>query len=550
MPSEARIRGGAGDPDPAHPSRPAGSGLAHAWGALDRDRRLAAIAAIALFVTMFLPWYQQNAVVTAAKNQPLVSRNLNAFGVFSFVEAAVLLVAVAVLVLLYMRADGRRFQLPGGDGAVVLAAGLWSALLLILRLFDKPGITQHGVAANVGIQWGIFFALAAAGLLAYAGSRMRAGQRPEPPLLRRDAAALVQSRSAAPSIHRRARPTRAGADGRRAPQNTGPGEAARALPSCPRGGAALLRGSHRPTIAMTMPPASPPAPTSAAEVAEGLTAVGYLPAESTALVAYLATRLGKPVLVEGPAGVGKTELAKALAHYLGRELVRLQCYEGLDEAKALYEWNYRKQLLRIQAQGGDAGWSEVQEDIFGEEFLLARPLMTAIASEEPVVLLIDEIDKTDQEFEAMLLEVLSDFQISIPELGRVESRTHPVVLLTSNNSRELTEALKRRCLYLWLDYPCLEHELAIVRLHTPELSETVARRLVEVVGMVRELDLKKPPSIAESIDWARALLLLGAQDIDSATFMETMSVIVKHRTDMDVVAERVGLKLGATADAA
>ena len=186
MPSEARIRGGAGDPDPAHQSRPAGSGIGHAWGALDRDRRLAAIAAIALFVTMFLPWYQQNAVVTAAKSQPLVSRNLNAFQVFSFVEAAVLLVAVAVLALLYMRAEGREFRLPGGDGAVVLAAGLWSALLLILRLFDKPGITQHGVAANVGIQWGIFFALAAAGLLALAGSRMRAGQRPEPPLLRRD----------------------------------------------------------------------------------------------------------------------------------------------------------------------------------------------------------------------------------------------------------------------------------------------------------------------------------------------------------------------------
>jgi MoxR-like ATPase len=297
-------------------------------------------------------------------------------------------------------------------------------------------------------------------------------------------------------------------------------------------------------------PPAPPAPASVAEVTEGLRAAGYLPGESTALVSYLATRLGKPVLVEGPAGVGKTELAKALARYLGRKLVRLQCYEGLDEAKALYEWNYRKQLLRIQAQGGEAGWGEVQEDIFGEDFLLARPLMTAIASEEPVVLLIDEIDKTDQEFEAMLLEVLSDFQISIPELGRVESRTHPVVLLTSNNSRELTEALKRRCLYLWLDYPCLEHELAIVRLHTPELEETMARRLVEVVGMVRELDLKKPPSIAESIDWARALLLLGAQDIDSDTFLETMSVIVKHRTDMDVVAERVGLKLGATADAA
>ncbi len=294
----------------------------------------------------------------------------------------------------------------------------------------------------------------------------------------------------------------------------------------------------------TTPPDSPDAPTSADEVAEGLRRVGYLPGDSTALVAYLAVRLGKPVLVEGPAGVGKTELAKALARYLGRELVRLQCYEGLDEAKALYEWNYRKQLLRIQAQGGDAGWEEVQEDIFGEEFLLARPLMSAIASEQPVVLLIDEIDKTDQEFEAMLLEVLSDFQISIPELGRVESRTHPVVLLTSNNSRELTEALKRRCLYLWLDYPELEHELEIVRLHTPELAETIARRLVEVVGMVRELDLKKPPSIAESIDWARALLLLGAKDIDSATFLETMSVIVKHRSDMDVVAERVGLKLG------
>jgi MoxR-like ATPase len=291
-----------------------------------------------------------------------------------------------------------------------------------------------------------------------------------------------------------------------------------------------------------------PAPTSVAEVAEGLRAVGYLPGESTALVSYLATRLGKPVLVEGPAGVGKTELAKSLASYLGRELVRLQCYEGLDEAKALYEWNYRKQLLRIQAEASDTGWDAVQEDIFGEEFLLARPLMTAIASEQPVVLLIDEIDKTDQEFEAMLLEVLSDFQISIPELGLVRSRTHPIVLLTSNNSRELTEALKRRCLYLWLDYPELEHELEIVRLHAPDLSATVARKLVEVIGMVRALDLKKPPSIAESIDWARALLLLGVEDIDQTTFTETMSVIVKHRTDMDVVAERVGLKLNAPAD--
>ena len=289
-----------------------------------------------------------------------------------------------------------------------------------------------------------------------------------------------------------------------------------------------------------MPPTEP---SSIEDVREGLQGAGYLAGESAALVAYLATRLGKPVLVEGPAGVGKTELAKALSRYLDRPLVRLQCYEGLDEAKALYEWNYRKQLLRIQAEAQDTGWSEVQDDIFGEEFLLTRPLLQAISSEEPVVLLIDEIDKTDQEFEAMLLEILSDFQVSIPEMGVVEARTRPVVLLTSNNTRELTEALKRRCLYLWLDYPDVEHELEIVRLHAPELDATVARKLVEVIGMVRDLDLKKPPSIAESIDWARALLLLGATDIDDAVFRDTMSVIVKHRTDLDLVAERVGVKL-------
>jgi MoxR-like ATPase len=290
-------------------------------------------------------------------------------------------------------------------------------------------------------------------------------------------------------------------------------------------------------------------PDSVSDVADGLRAVGYLPGESTALVSYLAAKLGKPVLVEGPAGVGKTELAKALSRYLDRRLVRLQCYEGLDEAKALYEWNYRKQLLRIQAEAADTGWSNVQDDIFSEEFLLPRPLMTAIATEEPVVLLIDEIDKTDQEFEAMLLELLSDFQISIPELGLIEARTQPVVLLTSNNTRELTEALKRRCLYLWLDYPALEHELQIVKLHSPELPETVARKLVEIIHMVRDLDLKKPPSIAESIDWARALLLLGADDIDADLFKETMSIIVKHRTDLDTVAERVGVQLGGLAGA-
>ena len=279
-----------------------------------------------------------------------------------------------------------------------------------------------------------------------------------------------------------------------------------------------------------------------AEVKEALARVGYLADEPAALVSFLAQELGKPVLVEGPAGVGKTELAKALSRATGRELVRLQCYEGLDEAKAMYEWNYRKQLLRIQA-GGEGGWDDVQEDIFSTEFLLTRPLMQAISSPEPVVLLIDEIDKTDQEFEAMLLELLSDFQITIPELGQVSATTMPIVVLTSNDSRELTEALKRRCLYLWLDYPGVEREMEIVRLHAPELPETLARRLVEVIEMVRALDLKKPPSIAESIDWARTLLLMGAEDIDRETFNQSMSIIVKHRTDIDLVAERVGMKL-------
>jgi MoxR-like ATPase len=302
-------------------------------------------------------------------------------------------------------------------------------------------------------------------------------------------------------------------------------------------------------------------PASVGEVAEALGRASYLADEPAALVSFLAQRLGKPILVEGPAGVGKTELAKALARATGRELVRLQCYEGLDEAKALYEWNYRKQLLRIQATaavgepstnpGGDVPASEAEDaaggvfdDIFSEEFLLPRPLMTAIASPEPVVLLIDEVDKTDQEFEAMLLELLSDFQLTIPELGQISARTMPIVVLTSNNTRELTEALKRRCLYLWLDYPELEREMEIVRLHAPELDEKLARRLVEVVHMIRQLDLKKPPSISESIDWARTLLLMGADDIDRDTFERSISILVKHRTDIDIVSERVGVKLG------
>jgi MoxR-like ATPase len=282
---------------------------------------------------------------------------------------------------------------------------------------------------------------------------------------------------------------------------------------------------------------------SVAEVKEALAAAGYLADEPAALVSFLAQRLGKPILVEGPAGVGKTELAKALSRATGRELVRLQCYEGLDEAKAMYEWNYRKQLLRIQAGGANGGWNDVQDDIFAADFLLERPLMQAIASPEPVVLLIDEIDKTDQEFEAMLLELLSDFQITIPELGQVSATTQPIVVLTSNDSRELTEALKRRCLYLWLDYPGIEREIEIVHLHAPDLPATLTRRLVEVIDMVRALDLKKPPSIAESIDWARTLLLMGAEDIDRETFEQSMSIIVKHRTDIDLVAERVGMKL-------
>jgi MoxR-like ATPase len=291
-------------------------------------------------------------------------------------------------------------------------------------------------------------------------------------------------------------------------------------------------------------------PQSVAHVREGLGQVGYLADEAAALVSFLAQRLGKPVLVEGPAGVGKTELAKALSRATGRRLVRLQCYEGLDEAKALYEWNYRKQLLRIQAEASgeaeptEGAWERTRADIFSEEFLFKRPLLEAISADDPLVLLIDEIDKTDQEFEALLLEVLSDFQVSIPELGVIEARTRPIVVLTSNNSRELTEALKRRCLYLWLDYPSVERELEIVRLHTPELDESLARRLVEIVHLIRQLDLKKPPSIAESIDWARTLLLIGSDDIDRTTFEQSMSILVKHRSDIDLVAERVAVKLG------
>ena len=271
-------------------------------------------------------------------------------------------------------------------------------------------------------------------------------------------------------------------------------------------------------------------------VGSGLRAAGYLPDERICSVVYLGDRLGKPVLVEGPAGTGKTELAKSVAAMTGMRLIRLQCYEGLDEAKALYEWNYSKQLLRIQAErvGRDrADWSELQADIFGEEFLLPRPLLTAIRAAEPVVLLIDEVDRLDIETEALLLEVLSDYQVSIPELGTVTSTQTPLVFLTSNNSRELSEALKRRCLYLYIDYPAPEREREIVLSRVPDLGEALAGQVAGVVRSLRRLELKKRPSVSETIDWARTLFLLGAEEISTDLVIGTLHVLLKHQTDIE-----------------
>jgi MoxR-like ATPase len=294
---------------------------------------------------------------------------------------------------------------------------------------------------------------------------------------------------------------------------------------------------------MPRPPTQFPQFSSVADVSKRLADAGYLPDEQIATTVFLADRLGKPLLVEGPAGTGKTELAKALATASSAELIRLQCYEGLDEARALYEWNYKKKLLRIQAaQGTDgADWDTVHDDIFGEEFLLSRPLLTAIRRTEPTVLLIDETDKADVEVEGLLLEVLSDFQVTIPELGTVAATRRPMVVLTSNATRELSEALKRRCLFLALDYPSAEREREIVLSRVPDLAPGLAEQLVRTIRALRALELKKSPSISETLDWAQTLLELGLDTLDESAMRSTLGVVLKHASDQQRAAAELRL---------
>ncbi|MEE1570599.1 MAG: MoxR family ATPase, partial [Acidimicrobiales bacterium] len=250
-------------------------------------------------------------------------------------------------------------------------------------------------------------------------------------------------------------------------------------------------------------------------------------------IVYLADRLGKPILVEGPAGTGKTQLAQSVAEITDARLIRLQCYEGLDESKALYEWNYKKQLLRIQASGDDSGWSEIEDDIFSEEFLLTRPLLEAIRAEDRVLLLVDEVDRLEVETEALLLEILSEYQVSIPELGTVAATQVPLVFLTSNATRELSEALKRRCLYLYIDYPDLEREREIVLAKVPGVDANLADQVARIVRSIRQLDLKKSPSVSETLDWARTLVLLGINKVDAQSATDTVNILLKYRTDID-----------------
>ncbi len=283
---------------------------------------------------------------------------------------------------------------------------------------------------------------------------------------------------------------------------------------------------------------------SPADVRTRLSGVDYLSDDAIAGVVYLADRLGKPILVEGPAGTGKTQLAKSVAEIIGARLIRLQCYEGLDESKALYEWNYKKQLLRIQAtktEGDTADWNQIEEDIFSDDFLLTRPLLEAIRADDPVVLLIDEVDRVEVETEALLLEILSDYQVSIPELGTIEAKQIPLVFLTSNNTRELSEALKRRCLFLHVDYPTMEREKEIVLTKVPGVTDHLADQIARIVRSIRQLDLKKAPSVSETIDWARTLVLLGIQNIDAQQAKETLHILLKYQTDIAKAAKELSV---------